>query len=102
MLVSFRLTSGMTKALLQDNIESFKPQTAATALSGDRFYFSGLYTAPVEGWHCGRRLSVRVRSALRKYIAVYRVEQVPVRMPFYPNRTDDDYLLRGPGLPRYP
>ena len=98
MLVSFRLTSGMTKALLQDDINAFKPQPAATALRGDRFYFSGLYTAPVEGWHGGRRLAVRVRSALRKSITVYRVEQVPVRMPFYPNRTDDDYLLRGPGL----
>lgn len=98
MSISFRLTSGMTKALLQDDMEAFKPQTAATALQNDRFYFCGLYTAPPEGWHSGVRLTVRIRSALRRAVTVYRAEQVPVRLPFYPDRTDDDYLLQGPGL----
>ena len=96
MSVTFCLTSGMTKAMLQDGIESFAVRTAGTALLGDRFYFCGLYTAPVG--HSGVRLHVRVRSPLKKHVAAYRVEHVPVRLPFYPDSTDDDYLLRGPGL----
>lgn len=43
--------SGMTKARLSDSIAAFPKQGAATALQGDRFYFSAL--ASVNATHGG-------------------------------------------------
>lgn len=88
--------SGMTKARLDDKFVQFTPQREATALRGDRFYFSVLATA--ETTHGGVRTEVRTESALTPYIKAYLVDQVPVRLPHYNDRADDDYIDHKPGL----
>lgn len=37
-------------------------------------------------------------SPLKEWIRVFRVEQVPCGLPAYPDRNDEDYLSRKPGL----
>ena len=91
-----KLTSGMTKARLCDTLSNFKPLESATALRGDRFCFSLLITAAVP--HEAVRTDVRINSPLAPYINAYKVEHVPVRLPHFLDKYDEDYLGHEPGL----
>ena len=89
-------TSAMVKARVTDSIRAFVPRNGATALLGDRHYFSALIT----GGNPRRsdRLDIRVDSPFANGVKVYTVEQIPVRMPCYAGESDDDYIDIKPGL----
>lgn len=91
-----KLTSGMTKARLHDSFTAFPPLKEATALKGDRYYFSALISATVK--HGGVGAHVGVEGTLAPYITTYIVEQVPVKLPHYRDKGDLDYLDHNPGL----
>ena len=91
-----KLTSGMTKARLQDSFAAFPALKAGTALRGDRYYFSALISATTT--HAGTGVHINIESALAPYITTYIVEQVPVRLAQYRDKCDADYLDDRPGL----
>lgn len=92
----FVTTSALTKARLDDNINAFTPQTGATALRGDKHFFSVLIKGV--SIHNGLRLNMEIDSPLKECITSYVVDQIPVRQPCYPDRFDSDYLDTKPGL----
>ena len=83
----------MTKARLCDSIAIFPRQEAATALKGDRFYFSGLASATTT--HGGVHAYIDVKGALAPFVTTYVVDHVPVRLPHYRDKADPDYLSSG-------
>ncbi|MBP3396938.1 MAG: hypothetical protein J6L87_07180, partial [Clostridia bacterium] len=82
----FVTTSALTKARLDDNINAFTPQTGATALRGDKHFFSVLIKGV--SVHNGLRLNMEIDSPLKECITSYVVDQIPVRQPCYPDRFD--------------
>lgn len=95
-IFKLKLISGMAKPCLEDDMIAYPERTTATALLGDRFFFSAL--ASVNAKHGGVNVYIRIESELAPYIKTYVVEQVPVRLPHYRDRADDDYLSHRTGL----
>lgn len=96
--LKFRITSPLTKARLTDSVRLFPVYEKATALQGDRVYFSAVWetkNSPSDG---GIRTPVTVEGALSPFITVYEVDQVPVRLPHYRNSFNEDYIGHEPGL----
>ncbi len=91
-----KLVSGMTKARLDDQMVAFPVHNTATALCGDRFFFSAL--ASVTTTHAGVNAYIHVESELAPFITTYVVEHVPVRLPHRRDRADLDYMDHAPGL----
>ena len=89
------LTSAMVKARVTDSIQDFTPRAGATALRGDRHFFSALVTG---GPKRSSRLDLTVESAFGDNILSYHVESIPVRLPCYEGGCDDDYLDTKPGI----
>ena len=94
----FKLTSGLVKARFTDSIESFTEYKSATALLGDRFYFSVLCGMSNTVSPLCRKIGVKVDSPIAEHISVTLVEQVPVRHPDRFDFTDDDYISHEAGL----
>ena len=93
---TLKLVSGMTKARLGDTMATFPRQSTATALKGDRFFFSALTSANTP--HSGILACIDIKSDLSPYITTYVVEHVPVRLPHYPDKADLDYIGHEAGL----
>ncbi|MBQ8356359.1 MAG: DUF4091 domain-containing protein [Clostridia bacterium] len=96
--MNFRIVSSLCKARLTDKAAYFPAYENATALLGDRLYFSAVYDAVGLQSSKGVRAKITVKSELAPYITVYAVEQVPVRLPHYPDAFDGDYIGHEPGL----
>ena len=94
----FKLASGLVKARLTDSIESFTEHKTATALLGDRFYFSALCGFSNTVSPLSRKIGVKVESPIAEHISVTQAEQVPVRHPDRFDFTDDDYISHEQGL----
>lgn len=95
-IISCRIVSGMTKALLTDTPKQFPEMHTASALKGDRVYLS-LVGTPKDGSLTRLRLQVKA-SAQGLPCRLFSVEQVPVRLPHTPTVYDSDYLGHKPGL----
>ena len=91
-----KLVSGMTKAQLEDKMLPFPALKSATTLKGDNFYFAALAT--VDATHGGINAYINVEGDLAPYVTTYVVEHVPVRMPTYNDRGDDDFISHKPCL----
>ncbi len=95
-IFQLKLVSGMTKARLDDQMVAFPQQSEATALKGDRFFFSALTS--VNTTHGGINAYIHVEGELAPYVTTYVVEHVPVRLPHYRDKADLDYIDHKPGL----
>lgn len=74
-----------------------KPEcTAMTCLRGEEVHFMTAYTS-TESQH-DPKCVLTLDSACGLPYSIETVEQVPVRVPCYKNRHDDDYLRTTPGL----
>ena len=96
--MNFRIISPLSKVRLTDKAAFHSRFQAASALLGDRLYFSAAYDT--EGTQRVRKICAKVEidSELVPYITIYAVDQVPVRLPHYSNSYDGDYIDHQPGL----
>ena len=93
--VSVRTVSGLVKARIMQSISAFQERNGATALRGDRHFFSILVASDVSPR--GSRLNISVDSPIKDQVRLFTVEHVPVSMPAYLN-TDDDYIGKDLGV----
>ena len=70
--------------------------TADTVLRGEEYHFEVAYTTTEPGHDPKCQLILDAQGGLP--FTVETVEQVPVRVPCYHNRNDDNYLRKEPGL----
>ena len=96
--MNFRITSPLTKLRLSDKVAQFPRYESASALLGDRLYFSAVYDSEGLNPKQAVRAQVTVCSELAPHIKVYAVDHVPVRLPHYPTDFDGDYIGHEPGL----
>ncbi|MBQ8719372.1 MAG: hypothetical protein IJY66_08905, partial [Clostridia bacterium] len=91
-----RLTSSLEKGFLDQMPEQFSPLTRATMLKNQHYSFQLMYR--LDSDNHAYRFSIEVESELKPYITLRTVEQVPVLMPCYHGKVDDNYLRTTPGL----
>ena len=94
-----RIVSSQQKAFLDDSIDSFPRLEKISVLRGERLSFQLLYVDEGEEYlpsrpYCG----LTVKGALSEYVTVRDVRNVPVDRPLHPDRADESYLRRTPGL----
>lgn len=97
MTVDLKILSALEKCFADEDLDTLRDYPKASALCGEKFYFSAAYRTP-EPLRRGVPVSVAVDSLIAGHIKAYSVELVPVRMPIYPTCTDPDFLRREPGL----
>ena len=97
MSTQIKILSSLEKCFLDEDINKKKPLSAASCLRGEDFHFTLAYTAENnEGWNLCEYGKLICRSPLR--ISFERIEHVPVRIPCYPERNDENYLRKKAGL----
>lgn len=84
------------KCFMDEDIAKKPECNAITALRGEEVHYMIAYTS-TESWHDPKFVCV-LDSACGLPYYMETVEQVPVRVPCYKNRHDDDYLRTTPGL----
>jgi len=90
--------SSLEKRFSNEKLENVKEYNSASALRGERFSYQVAYTCPNLRGDVKKILYCRVDSPIKEYVAVSRVDLVPVRMPMYKIDADDYYISREPGL----
>lgn len=94
-LLHCKIVTGLTKARLADSMEQFPPLSRISVLRGERLYFA-ILAAPVDAGVRKLRLDAQVNAPVA--VKLFSVEQLPVRLPHYPDVFDEDYLGHEPGL----
>ena len=94
----FKFISPLEKVRLTDKVNYFADYKKASALLGDRLYFAAVYDTVGDTLVRGICTEIGIDSPLAPYLEVYAVDQVPVRLPHYPDATDADYVGHEPGL----
>lgn len=92
-----KLISSMEKCFGDCPVDSFSEFSAARAVRGERFSFQWVFRG-AEPIDAKEVYFFRAESTLGDAVAAQRVEVVPVRMPYYELRHDDNYLRGEPGL----
>ncbi|MBQ8578315.1 MAG: DUF4091 domain-containing protein [Clostridia bacterium] len=92
-----KLISSMEKCFGDCPVDGFSEFSAARAVRGERFSFQWVFRGadPIDAKEV---CYFRAESALGDAVRAQRVEVVPVRMPYYELRHDDNYLRGEPGL----
>lgn len=97
MSVLMKAISAMEKCFMDDGYDSKAEISHGTALRGEEFCFEAAYTSDDAGCFPKQTYRLAVDSPLADAVTVYKVEQVPVRVPCYP-WADDNYIRKTPGL----
>ncbi len=84
------------KCFMDQCIDCKPTLTADTVLRGEEYHFEVAYTTTEPGHDPKCQLILDAQGGLP--FTVETVEQVPVRVPCYHNRNDDNYLRKDPGL----
>jgi hypothetical protein len=92
-----KILSSLEKCFLDENINEKNALSCASCLRGEDFHFTLAYTAENDkGWLLCEYGKLICRSSLE--VSFERIEHVPVRLPCYPERNDENYLRKKPGL----
>ena len=91
-----RLTSSLEKGFLDQMPEQFPALDRATMLLNQHLSFQLFYR--LDSDNHAYRFSIEVEGELAPYVTLRTVEQVPVLMPCYHGKVDDNYLRTTPGL----
>ena len=97
MSTQIKILSSLEKCFTDEDIKEKPALSRASCLRGEDFHFTLAYTADnVPGWLLCEYGELICRSELE--ISFERVENVPVRFPCYPTRSDENYLRKTAGL----
>lgn len=96
-MIKVKAVSMLEKALSTDNFYSFDQLRTIKAAKGERVSFQILIKNVYEK---KRKVyaTVSVCDEFKKYAHLSRVGHVPVRLPVYAERCDDNYISKEPGL----
>lgn len=95
--MDIKIISPLEKCFLDEDISSKIKYEKGSMLKNESFHFSVCYGAG-KGCDANQYVKLNVVSELKDYITVKRIEHVPVHMPAYGKRKDDNYLRLTPGL----
>jgi hypothetical protein len=95
--LKIKLLSSLEKVFLDEKIEDKAAFNNASMLSNERYSFQVAYIETNNDISAKRMGTVEIKSDLKEYISVRRVDVVPSQMPAY-SQYDDNYLRVQPGL----
>lgn len=99
MSVIIKAVPSYEKCFFDESLDTKQTLESASCLRGEEFHFEVVFTTEDSpAWLLGEVVTLAVKSPLAEEITFERVEQVPVRFPCYPLRSDEDYLRKTPGL----
>ena len=93
-----KIVSSMDKCFLDGNIYELREVSRFSTLKNERLSLQLAYSETTTWANHRRLLKLRVEGALAPYVRVRKVQSVPVAMPVYPNRYDENYLRTTPGM----
>lgn len=95
-----KLVSSQEKIFIDDSIDDFAPLSPFSTLRGERFSLQLIYVDEGEAYTFDRRplLDLTLGGSLAKCATVRDVRNVPVDRPISPERHDDGYLRKTPGI----
>lgn len=97
-MIQSKIVSSMDKCFLDDTMASHRPVKSVSMLRNQHLSLQLAYTETDVAASHRHLVKVRVLGELAPYVRVRRVESVPVTLPVYPGRHDDNYLRTAPGL----
>ena len=97
-MIQSKIVSSMDKCFLDDTMASHRPVKSVSMLRNQHLSLQLVYTETDVAAAHRRLVKVRVLGELAPYVRIRRVESVPVTLPVYPGRHDDNYLRTTPGL----
>ncbi len=97
MKIELKILSALEKCFADEPLAAKKSYVRASALSGEKFYFSAAYRTD-EPLRSGVPVKLEINSPIRTHIQAFSVELVPVRLPCYALCEDEDYIGKKPGL----
>lgn len=99
-MLKTKLVSSLEKIFIDDSIDAFAPITEIRVLKAERFSFQLLYVDEGEDFTFERRpiIDITLSGSLAAYATVRDVRNVPVDRPINPERHDDQYLRKTPGI----
>ena len=97
-MIQSKIVSSMDKCFLDDTMASHRPVKSVSMLRNQHLSLQLVYTETDVAAAHRHLVKVRVLGELAPYVRVRRVESVPVTLPVYPGRHDDNYLRTTPGL----
>jgi hypothetical protein len=97
MSVQIKLLSSLEKCFTDEALAQKPALSHASCLRGEDFHFTLAYAAcDIPAWRLCEYGTLVCESELD--ISFERIEHVPVRIPCYPSRNDENYLRKKPGL----
>lgn len=92
-----KIFSSLEKCFLDEDFSAKHEYTRGSCMLNERFHFTVGYGM---GKECTSQSykKLEVVSPIKDYITVYKIQHMPVHMPCYPDRIDDNYLRTTPGL----
>lgn len=95
--MNVKIISSLEKCFLDEKVSDKSALRAASMLKNERFHLQVCYEAS-EKADFRRAVLVSVESELAKFISIYTVEHVPVKMAVLPEHYDENYLRTSAGL----
>ena len=97
-MIQAKIVSSMDKCFLDDTMASHRAVRSVSMLRNQHLSLQLAYTETDVAASHRHLVKVRVLGDLAPYARIRRVENVPVSLPVYPGRHDDNYLRVTPGL----
>ena len=97
-MIQSKIVSSMDKCFLDDTMASHRPVKSVSMLRNQHLSLQLAYTETDVAAAHRHLVKVRVLGEMAPYVRIRRVESVPVTLPVYPGRHDDNYLRTTPGL----
>lgn len=97
MSTQIKILSSLEKCFTDEDLAQKTKLEKASCLRGEDFHFTLAYTAQdMSAWRLCEYGTLMCKSQLA--VSFERIEHVPVRMPCYPERNDENYLRKKAGL----
>lgn len=95
----FKIISSLEKCFLDETFASKPVLKKASVLKNEVYRFGGCYTCErYLPWITKQYVKLTIDSPLEKYIKVFKVDHVPVKLPYATSQFDADFLRTKPGL----
>ena len=97
-MIESRLISSLEKCFYGDDVNKFEQLKSLSVLKNERFSFQLAVRANQSELPRAVFVDVKLKGKLSRYATVRLVECVPSAYPCYPDKNDDNYIDKRPGL----
>ena len=93
--IKLKQISSLEKVFLTDSAEDKQEYSYITALKGERISYQIMYTSLTD-----QKIDVfvNISSPIKEMVSLRLVGNVPSELPVYPQKCDDNYITKKPGL----